>query len=167
MTDTLDRSDSLGKILGHVLSVAALLGFGYWGVSTIAPNMIPNSQASQASAQIVVRDGFLEMGGKKYPAITSEFTPKGRFVIESPFVDETTKKLAYPFLKTDWEAMDDRNELKRTIAEREKRSRRKEGVAYSIHIGDAGQPSQGCVLLNPKDFNAVKDHLPGKTIEIQ
>jgi hypothetical protein len=161
MTDTLDRS---GQILGHVLSVAALLGFGYWGVSTIAPNMIPNSQASQASAQIIVRGGFLEINGKKYPAITSEFTPKGRFVIEPPFFDSTIKKWSYPFKKTDWKEMDDRNDLKHWIAKRERETGQKQGVAYAVH---EGSKSQGCVVLRLKDFNAIKDRLPGKTISIQ
>lgn len=164
MTETLDRSDSLGKILGHVLSAVAALGFCYWGVSTIAPNIIPNSQASQASVQIIVRDGFLEIDSKKYPAITSEFTPKGKFVIEPPFFDQTIKKWSYPFKKTDWKEMDDRNDLKHWIAKREKQTGQKQGVAYAVH---EGSKSQGCVVLNLKDFNAVKDRLTGKTIEIK
>jgi hypothetical protein len=120
--------------------------------------------ALAGSDRLISEGGTLAIAGTKFPAITNEFTPKGRYTIGPKTYSPIIGGYYYPFKVEDYRLMSDRNPLKRTIGKMTKPGEQGR-VAYSIH---AGQKTNGCIILSPGDFaKAEAAGLEGKTVDIR
>jgi hypothetical protein len=130
----------------------------------VVQSQAAQSQTAKAPAvagdRLVSEGGTLAIGGAKLPAITNEFTPKGRYTVGPKTYSSLIGGYYYPFKIEKIGLMSDRNPLKKTI-----RDLGMTDVAYAIH---AGKKSNGCIVLSSADFaKAEAAGLEGRTIDVK
>ena len=100
----------------------------------------------------------LTIDGKTFPAKSSQFTPKGTFVIGKGYKSANGGFLAYPMKIVYGRELDPRNPMRRSVGDSEM-------MAYAIHAGEV--TGGGCLVLKGSDFAAIAPSLEGTTITIR